>query len=72
MWAEDQLEKVALRLCPILIAAKPTSLVELTGFFLLSFFFLPFVPKRVKTVQTNMVAYVIWAIYFKSEVRSDL
>ena len=52
-----------------LVAAKPSnsSRGELSSFFLLSK-----CKKRVKTVQTNMVAYVIWAINFKSEVRSDL
>ena len=38
------------------------------------FFFLSSleVQKRVKTVQANMVVYVIWAINFKSDVRYDL
>ena len=55
-------------------AAKPTGLGE-TDFLLLSFFFLKRCKKSFKTaksVQTNMVAYVVWAINFKSEVRSDL
>ena len=30
------------------------------------------VPKKAKTVQTNMVEYVIWIIDFKSKVRSVL
>ena len=38
--------------------------------FLLSF--LMKVQKKAKTVQTNMVAYVVCVINFKSEVRSDL
>ena len=56
-----------------LVAAKPTTLVETnsSSFFLLSFFLI-ICPKMAKTVQTNMVAYVILAINFKSEVRSDL
>ena len=38
-----------------------------------SFFFLSHkVQKKVKTDQTNMVAYVIWAINLKSKIRSDL
>ena len=36
------------------------------------FFFPPFGPKKAKTVQTNIVAYVVWAIDFKSNVRCDL
>lgn len=37
------------------------------------FFFLSVkVQKKAKAVQTNMLAYVVWAIIFKSEVRSDL
>ena len=53
-----------------LVAAKPTTLVELSGFFL-SFFFLSVkVQKKVKTVQTNMVA-LVWVINFKPEVRCD-
>ena len=40
-------------------------------FFLLSFF-TSIVQKKAKTVQTNMIAHVIWAINFKSEVRYDL
>ena len=53
-------------------AAKPTGLVEAS--YVLSFFFFlpPFGPKRVKTAQTNMVAYVVWDINFKSDFRIDL
>ena len=43
----------------------------LSFFFLLSSFLMK-VQKKVKTVQTNMAAYVVWAINFKSEVRSGL
>ena len=52
-----------------LVAAKPTTLVEISGFFFLLY---NEVQKKVQTVQTNMVAYAIWATNFKSEVRCDL
>ena len=56
-----------------LVAAKPSN--SSRGELSPSFFFLLLsheVQKKVQTVQTNMVAYVVWAINFKSEVRSDL
>ena len=61
-----------------LVAAKPTTLIErqihLSFFlsFFLSSFFLIKVQRKAKTVQTNMGTYVVWAINFVSEVRSDL
>ena len=57
-----------------LVAAKPTTLVEISGFFLSFIFFLLSheVQKKVQTVQTNMVLYAIWATNFESEVRCDL
>ena len=54
-----------------LVAAKLTTLVEVSCPFLLSSF-LPFVPKWAKTVQTSIAAYVVYAINFKSEVIHDL
>ena len=47
----------------------PATLVELNVLLLSSS---KKMKKSFKTAQTNMVAYVIWAINFKSEVRSDL
>ena len=58
-----------------LVAAKPSnsSRGELSAsFFLLSSFFPPFSPKEGQNSPKNMVVYAIWAIDFKSEVKSDL
>ena len=50
--------------------AKPTGPVQLIV--LLSFFFSSFGPKEVKTVPTNMVSYVVWAINLISDFTLDL
>ena len=44
---------------------KPTCLVEVSWFFRSS-------KKRAKTDQTNMVAYVVWAINFKFDLTSEI
>ena len=51
-----------------LFAANSTNLVEISGFFQCSFCHL--VQKRAKAVQTNLVAYLILDIDFKSEVKA--
>ena len=63
------MELILILIIFFLPAAKPTGLVETDSSF---FFFLIKVQKKAKTVQRNMVAYVVLAMNFKSEVRSDL
>ena len=53
--------KFGLKVVAFLPAAKPTGLAETN-----SSFFLMICPKKAKTVKTNMVAYVIWVMDFKS------
>ena len=61
--------RLVLSTIAFLPAAKPTGQVEVSWFlFLLSAIW----SKKVKTAKTKMVAYVEWAMNFKSDFRFDL